>query len=48
MFSYIFTTALLQIGELVEGIFEAGFWVAIILVVIVAAAGYWLVKKFRK
>ena len=48
MLHYIFTTVLLQIGELVEGIFQAGFWVAIILVIIVVAAGYWLLKKFRK
>lgn len=48
MLSYIFTTVLLQIGELVEGIFEFGFWTAIILVVLVAAAGYWLVRKFRR
>ncbi len=48
MFNYIFTTILLQVGELIEGIFEFGFWVAIILIVIIAAVGYWLVKKFRK
>lgn len=48
MLYYIFTTVFLQIGELVEGIFQAGFWAAIVLVVIVVAAGYWLVKKFRR
>ena len=48
MFNYIFTTMILQVGELIEGIFEFGFWTAIILIVVVAAAGYWLVKKFRR
>lgn len=43
LYNYIF----LQIGELVEGIFKAGFWVAIIMVVIIVAIGIWLFKKFR-
>ena len=48
MLHYTFSMVLLQIGELAEGIFQAGFWVAIILVIVVIAAGYWLMKKFRK
>ena len=48
MLHFMFSAILSQIGELVEGIFQAGFWAAIVLVVIVVAAGYWLMKKFRK
>ncbi len=38
---------LLQIGELIEGIFAAGFWVAIILVVLVILILVWIFRKFR-
>jgi hypothetical protein len=34
--------------ELVEGIFKAGFWTAIILVVIVVGIIIWLIGKARK
>jgi hypothetical protein len=47
MFTHLLSTLYLQIGELVEGIFEFGFWVAIILVVVIGLIIYWLVKKFR-
>lgn len=47
MFDSIFSTVLLQVGELIEGIFEFGFWVAIILVLLLGGVGYWLYKKFR-
>ena len=47
MSDYIFSTVLLQVGEIIETIFQFGFWVAIILVVLVGGAGYWLYKKFR-
>ncbi|MEQ9438749.1 MAG: hypothetical protein RIG62_06855 [Cyclobacteriaceae bacterium] len=42
-----YATVLLQIGDLIEGIFKAGFWVAIILVAIIGLAVFWLVRKFR-
>ncbi len=45
--SVIFGSLLLQIGELAEGIFEVGFWAAIILVAVVGLIIFWLVKKFR-
>ena len=47
MFDYVFSTVLLQIGELAEGIFEVGFWTAIVLIAIVVAVGYWIFKKLR-
>lgn len=46
-FLSIFSFVLLQIGELAEGIFQAGFWIAIVLVVGVGLVIYWLYKKFR-
>jgi len=45
--SLIFNVLFLQIGELVEGIFEVGFWAAIIIVAVVGLLIFWLVKKFR-
>lgn len=34
--------------DLIGDIFEAGFWVAIILVVIVVLIVGWVIRKFRK
>lgn len=48
MIDYIFTTVFLQIGELAEGIFEIGFWTAIVLVAAVIAVGYWIFKKIKR
>lgn len=42
-----YSTVLLQVGDLIEGIFKAGFWAAIILIAIVGVVVFWLVKKFR-
>lgn len=42
LYSYI----MLQIGELIEGIFKAGFWVAIVLITIIVVIGIWLYRKF--
>jgi len=47
MLTHFLSTLYLQIGELIEGIFELGFWVAIILVAIVGLIIFWLVRKFR-
>lgn len=44
--AYIFSFTFLQIGELVEDIFEFGFWTAIIIVVLVILIFGWLIKKF--
>lgn len=43
LYNYIF----LQVGDLIEGIFAAGFWVAIVLVVLIIIVGIWLFNKFR-
>ena len=34
--------------ELVEGIFKAGFWTAIILIVLVVGLIIWLLSRFRR
>jgi len=34
--------------EAIAGIFKAGFWTAIILIIIVVAIIIWLVSRFRK
>ncbi|MGB3851938.1 MAG: hypothetical protein WA958_18355 [Tunicatimonas sp.] len=47
MLQNVFSTLFLQVGDLIGDIFEFGFWVAIILVALVAGGGYWLFKKFR-
>ena len=47
MLSIFYTTVVLQIGELIEGIFKAGFWMAIILVGVIGLIIFWLVRKFR-
>ena len=47
MVIHLLSTLYLQVGELIEGIFEFGFWAAIILVIIIGLIVYWLVKKFR-
>ena len=47
MLDYTFSTVLLQVGDFIGDVFEFGFWVAIILVVLIGAGGYWLYKKLR-
>lgn len=37
----------LQVGELVEDIFEIGFWLAIIVIILIALVIWWIVKKLR-
>ena len=34
--------------EVVEGIFKAGFWSAIIIVVLIVALVFWLIRRGRK
>ena len=51
--SYLFLTALvvtttLTSCELVEGIFKAGFYSAIIVIVVVIGLIIWLVSRFRR
>lgn len=54
MKKFTFTFALiavmlsLQSCEIVEGIFKAGFWAGIILVVLVVVLIFWLIAKIRK
>ncbi len=33
--------------EVVEGIFKAGFWTAIIIIVLIVALVFWLIRKGR-
>ena len=47
MFNPIFSAIFLQVGDLIGDIFEAGFWVAIILIALVVGVGYWLFKKLQ-
>ena len=47
MFTSVFSTIFLQVGDLIGDIFEAGFWVAIILIALVVGGGYWLFKKLK-
>lgn len=47
LFLNLYHFIMLQIGELVEDIFEAGFWVAIILVVLVILILIWIFRKLR-
>lgn len=42
---FVFTTMLLSSCDLVAGIFEAGVWSGIILVVVVVALVIWLFSK---
>lgn len=43
MFLMMFTTSC----EIVEGIFQIGFWAGIIVVVLIIAVIVWLIRKFR-
>lgn len=43
----LYNFIILQVGELIEDIFEFGFWVAIILVVLIVLVIIWLVRKVR-
>lgn len=43
----IFSALFLQVGDLIGDIFEAGFWVAIVLIVLVVGGGYWLFQKLK-
>ncbi len=47
-FFHIFISVYLQVGDLIEGIFKAGFWVAIIIVALIIGVGIWLIRKFRR
>lgn len=52
-FSYLFLIALviattLSSCELVEGIFKAGFYSAIIVIVVIVGLIIWLVSRFRR
>ena len=40
--------AMLSSCEVVEGVFKAGFWTAIILIVLVVGLIIWLVSRFRR
>ena len=48
MTDYTFTALLLQVGDFIGDVFEFGFWVAVILMGMVGAGGYWLYRKFKK
>lgn len=43
----LYNFIVLQVGELVEDIFEFGFWVAVIVIVLIALVIWWIVKKLR-
>lgn len=52
-FSYLFLIALamattLSSCELVEGVFKAGFYSAIIIIVVVVGLIIWLISRFRR
>jgi len=43
----LFLMMLVTSCEVVEGIFQIGFWAGIIVVVLIIAVIAWLIKKFR-
>ncbi len=48
LFILLFTLSVtLSSCEVVGGIFKAGFWTAIILIVLIVAVVLWLIGKFR-
>ena len=47
MAALIVATALTSC-EMVGGIFKAGMWTAIILIILVIALIFWLLKRFRR
>lgn len=46
--TYFLSSIYLQIGELVEDVFEIGFWAAIIVIVLVVLLIGWFIKKIRR
>jgi hypothetical protein len=44
----MFTAVTLSSCDLVAGIFKAGFWTAIILIVVIIAVVMWLIGKTRR
>jgi hypothetical protein len=48
--SLLLLTALVSLSacEVIGGIFKAGMWVGIVLVVLVLAGLFWIVGKFRR
>lgn len=44
----ITATSCESVGDLVGGIFKAGMWTAVILIVLIVAVVMWLVRKVRR
>ncbi|CAN5333675.1 hypothetical protein BH20BAC1_BH20BAC1_20560 [soil metagenome] len=41
-------SAILSSCEAIGGIFKAGMWVGVVVVIIIVALIFWLINKFRK
>lgn len=44
----VFATTTLASCEMVGGIFKAGMWTTLILIVLVVALIFWLLRRFRR
>jgi len=44
----LFATTMLASCEMVGGIFKAGFWTALILIILVVVLIFWLLRRFKR